>query len=334
MPDGSPVVETTFTNAAGLSMSVIPYGATVTRLRVPDRDGKIDDVVCGFDSLEKYLADHPYFGCIVGRVAGRTTGGRFTLDGVDYPLAINDPPNHLHGGRVGFDKRLWNVDSISATTISLSYLSPDGEEGYPGNLLVRLKLSLDDVNRFGVSWTATSDRPTPVSLTHHGYCPRAGEGNGTSEGHPRHVFADHDSPTDESMTHLGRRAIGNGDRNDFRRRRRVGDGIPGLWKRHGDLYFIRTSTPGSIVPAARLFDPASGRVMTIHTDEPCVQLYTGVGLDGSLIGKSDKPYVRHGALCLECEGYPDGVNRPDLGSIVLRPGKTISRSTTYQFSIE
>ena len=331
LPTGERVDAFTLTNARGLSMRVITYGGIVTHLNVPDRDGKFADVVCGFDALDGYLAGHPYFGCIAGRVAGRITRGRFTLDGVEHSVAINDPPNHLHGGRVGFDKRLWTVGDVSDDRVTLRLVSENGDEGYPGRVDIGVTFSLNDANEFAVDYVATTDAPTPLSLTHHGYFNLAGEGSGSIADHVLQIDADDYAPADEAMTLLGRREPVNA--NDFRSPRRVGDVLPELWKGHGDVYFVRASAD-RLAPVATLRDPASGRVMTIRSTEPCVQLYTGVSLDGSLVGKSGRPYAKHGALCLECERYPDGANAPALGDIILRPGETYRQRTVHAFSID
>lgn len=331
LPTGEPVEAFTLTNAGGLSLRVMTYGAIVTHLNVPDRNGAIADVVCGFDSLEGYLAGHPYFGCIPGRVAGRITRGRFTLDGVDYSLALNDPPNHLHGGRVGFDKRLWSASHVGDDRVTLRLVSEDGDEGYPGRVEADVTFELNDDNEFVVSYAATTDRPTPLSLTHHGYFNLAGEGSGPIDGHVLQIEADDYAPADDAMTLLGRRERVMAA-NDFRTARRLGDVVDGLWKQHGDVYFIREAADSTISDVATLAHPPSGRVMTIRSSEPCVQLYTGASLDGSLIGKSGRPYGRFGAVCLECERYPDGANVPALGDIVARPGRIYRQRTVHAFS--
>ena len=334
MPDGRRVEQFTITNSKGLTLSVINYGAIVTQLLVPDRYGKLADIICGFNRLEPYLAGHPYFGCIAGRVAGRITRGRFTLDGTEYRLAINDPPNHLHGGRVGFDKQLWTVEETTDGSVQLSYFSADGEEGYPGNVGIHVTYSLTDTNEFVVGYIASCRRSTPLSLTHHGYFNLRGEGSGTIDDHILQIFADDYVPADEAMALLGRRESVADRANDFRKPKRVGDAIPGLWKQHGDVYFVNPAPAGEIVPVATLSEKSTGRVMTIRSTEPCLQLYTGVSLDGSIIGKSGQAYGKHGALCLECERYPDGVNHPELGDIILRPGNVYRQTTVHAFGIE
>jgi aldose 1-epimerase len=363
MPTGEPVHEYTLANARGVSVKIINYGGIITQLHVPDRDGQFADVVLGFDNLGQYLAGHPHFGCITGRVAGRITKGQFSLDGVDYKLAINNPPNHLHGGRLGFDKRLWTVDvgrdsfrrpfretsnrggmnpalqeiapqtQLECTSgLTLSYLSPDGEEGYPGNVRVNVSYSLTDASDLVIDYAAVTDKATPLSLTNHSYFNLAGEGSIGFDDQRLQIFADEYDPADEDMTLQGRREAVVGLANDFRLLRRVREALPDLWKRHGDNYFLRRGADSVRVPAARLVDRKSGRVMDVSTTEPCLQFYTGVSLDGTLVGKSGRSYGPHAALCLECQGYPNGVNDPHLGDIVLRPRETYRQSTVYSFS--
>lgn len=336
MPSGERIDEYTLTNRRGLLLKAITYGGIITQLHVPDRNGRMADVVLGFDNLEQYLGGHPYFGCITGRVAGRLTQGKYSLDGKSYSLATNDPPNHLHGGKVGFDKRLWRAEIISEQEprLRLSCLSPDGEEGYPGNAQANVFYSLTDANEFVIDYEAVADKATPLNLTNHSYFNLAGEGTGRIDDHILQIFADDFAPADDTMTLLDRREPVAGRANNFTRACRIGDALPGLWKNHGDVYFVRPSLASKLAPVARLFDPHSGRVMEISSTEPCLQLYTGASLDGSLVGKSGQRYNRHTALCLECEGYPNGVNAPHLGNIVLRPGSTYRQKTVHAFSTE
>ena len=335
MPTGERIDEYTLTNIRGLSLKVITYCGIITKLHVPDKNGLLADVVLGFNNLEQYLAGHPYFGCITGRVAGRLTHGKFSLDGKNYSLAINDPPNHLHGGKMGFDKRIWRAEIISEKEprLRLSYFSPDNEEGYPGNVQVNVFYSLTDANEFVIEYEAVTDQATPLNLTNHSYFNLAGEGSRRIDDQVLQIFADDYAPADETMTLLARRESVAGCANDFTRARRIGDALPGLWKNHGDVYFIRPRGNSKLAPVAKLFDPHSGRVMEISSTEPCLQLYTGVSLNGTLIGKSGRSYGQHGALCLECEGHPNGVNAPQLGDIVLRPSVTYRQTTVHTFSV-
>lgn len=328
----------TLANPSGFSVDVLTLGGIVSALRVPDRQGALGDVVLGFANPADYLGPHPYFGAIAGRVAGRVTAGRFTLDGVSYPLAINNGPNHLHGGRRGFDKHLWAAAPVArpdgAASLRLTRLSPDGEEGYPGNVTVSVTYTLTADNRLVIDSEASTDRPTPFNLTHHSYFNLSGEASGSVSDHTLQIHADAYAPADDDMTLLGRREPVEAA-NDFRQARRLGDAIPLLHQRHGDLYFlpaVSDATRPALREVARLADPASGRVLTVNTTEACLQFYSGAGLDGSLVGKSGVPYGPHAGLCLECEGYPDGPNSPALGDIILRPGAPLRHTTVYAFT--
>lgn len=338
LSDGREVHACTLVNPHGLLLEVITYGGIVTRLLAPDRDGRVADVVLGFNRLEDYLVGHPYFGAIAGRVAGRITNGRFTLDGRTYELAQNQPPNHLHGGRIGFDKRLWTIDAPPVqrglTSVRLSLRSPDGEEGYPGTVNASVTYTLTDQNEFCFETEVTTDRATPVSLTHHGYFNLSGEGSGSVLDHHVQIHADDFAPADDAMTLLGRRESVDDAGNDFRQPRRLGDALPRIFRNHGDLYFVRHANPTTRepVPAARVVDPRSGRALDVRTTEDCLQFYSGVSLDGSLRGKSGVAYGPHAGFCLEAESYPDPVNVPTLGNLILRPGETRRHTTVYSFS--
>lgn len=337
LPSGEPVEAYTLSNASGASVEAITYGGIVTSLRMLDRQGRLIDVVLGFASLAPYLERHPYFGAIVGRVAGRITAGCFTLDGCRYELARNDGPNHLHGGLAGFDQRLWTAQPLlgtdGAASLRLTYRSPDGEEGYPGTVDVAVTYTLSAENDFIVETEAVTDRPTPFSLTQHSYFNLAGENAGGIAGHRLQIYADEFAPTDGALTLLGRRVGVEGRSNDFNRPRSLGHAIQDLFQRHGDLYFVRRSrhSPRTYAIAARVIEPTTGLALEVHTTETCVQLYTGSALDGTLIGKSGRPYGPHAGLSLECQGYPDGVNTPELGDIVLRPGQARRSTTVYSF---
>jgi len=333
LPTGEIVTAHTLRGSSGLVLECLNYGGIVTRLFAPDREGQLADVVLGCATLADYLSPQPYFGAIAGRVAGRITGARFTLDGCEHRLAPNDTPNHLHGGTRGFDKYLWHAEPVAradgAPSLRLSRLSPDGEEGYPGNVTVAVTYTITADNTFLIETAAHTDRATPFSLTHHSYFNLAGEGRGSAENHTLAIAAASYAPADDSMGLSGRRESVTLD-NDLRYARRLGDIIPRLHKRHGDLYFLSDST--TLHSAAVLADPFSGRILTVNTDETCLQLYCGTSFNRTRIGKSGQPYVRHAGVCLECEGYPDGVNTPALGDIVLRPGAPLRRTTAYAFT--
>lgn len=341
LPTGEEVRAWTLGNAGGASLQVMEYGGIVTQLLVPDRAGRLADVVLGFASLPPYLGSHPYFGAIAGRVAGRITGGRFTLEKKTHSLARNDGPNHLHGGRVGFDKRLWKGTPVQrpdgAASVRLALQSADGDEGYPGRLDAAVTFTLTDRNGFLFETELSSDRPTPASLTHHSYFNLAGENGGPVLGHSLQIFADTYVPTDEFMALSGRRESVAGTAGDFRAARRIGDCLPGIFKQHGDLYYVRRKDGGdraALEPAAHVREPVSGRVMEVFTTEDYVQFYSGVSLDGTLRGKGGAAYHRHHGFCLECEGYPDGANVPALGDILVRPGQPKRGTTAYIFSTD
>lgn len=334
LPSGESIELYTLHGRAGASLDVITYGGIVTSLRVPDRVGDLADVVLGFDNLDSYLAGHPYFGAIAGRVAGRIPGGRFTLEGKIYGLVQNDGPNHLHGGLRGLDKRIWTAEPVGradgADSVRLTYHSPDGEEGYPGNVFFCVDYTLTQDNVFIIESEVTSDRLTPVSLTHHGYFNLAGEGSGDIFSHRLAVFSDRAFLVDEVMTPLGRTERIAGTKRDFSSARILGEAIPHLFEGHGDCYPL----PGGEAPrlAARVYEPTSGRTLDVSTNEFCLQTYTASKLEAGICGKSGHAYVPYAGLCLECEGYPAGVDFPEFGSILVEPGHPQRRTTRYAFS--
>jgi aldose 1-epimerase len=337
LPAGQTVEAWTLTGRGGLELEAITYGGIVTRLLAPDRNGIASDVVLGFNELDSYLNGHPYFGAITGRVAGRIAGAAFTLDGNTYRLAQNDPPNHLHGGIVGFDKRLWKATPVNredgAPSLRLSYDSPDGEEGYPGNVHVTVTYTVTDDNVFLIETEAVSDRTTPLSMTHHSYFNLAGEPSGSIANHQLEIFASEFVPVDENLTATGRLESTARRGNIFQTPRRVGDAISLLYQGHGDLYVLPKRNGNKPQLIARLEDPASGRVMTVSTTENYLQLYTGSHLNCSSKGKSGVAYAPHAGICLECEGYPDAANAERRAGILLHPGQTQRHTTAYAFSV-
>ena len=337
LPDGRQADLFTLSNGRGLACDITNYGGIVTAIRVTRPDQSEVDVVLGFNNLEGYLGPHPYFGTLVGRVAGRISGAKFQLDGREYPLAANDAPNHLHGGPSGFDKQLWQAEpssSANEAVLRLSYLSPDGDEGYPGNVRVTVTYAVTQKNELVIRYEAETDRATPLSLTNHSYFNLAGEGSGTIEDQVLQVFSDEIASTDESMTLLGHRAPVTQEVNDFNHPRRLGDAIPVLLNNHGDNHFIRRSSKGELARTAILRHPASGLTMTTLTTHETVQIYSAAILDGTLLGKSGVPYIKHAGLCLECQGCPGAVHTPALGDIILRPGDRYDHKTVYAFSFE
>jgi aldose 1-epimerase len=340
LPSGELIHAWTLSNAGGLVVEAITYGGIVTRIFAPDRHGRLADVVLGFNDLDSYVARSPYFGAITGRVAGRIAGGKFELNGETYHLPVNNPPNHLHGGVHGFDKKTWTATPMGEVngggSLRLTYRSYDGEEGYPGTVDATVTYTVTGDNTFLIETTAATDRPTPFSLTNHSCFNLAGEAAGSVADHELQIEADEFAAIDEQFTLLGRLEGVTAGGNDFRQPRLLGEAIPRLYQSHGDLYRLR-KTAGSaadskLAPAARLFHGPSGRLVEVSTTEDYLQLYTSSSLDGKLVGKSGAPYARHAGVCLECEGYPDGANVPELGDIILRPGCRQRRTTAYRFS--
>ena len=340
LPSGEGVEAWTLTGASGLTLEAITYGGIVTRLLAPDRNGNLADVVLGHQELEPYLTDLCYFGAIVGRVAGRISAAKFQLDGKFYSLAANDPPNHLHGGSLGFNRRVWDAMPVKrpdgAPSLRLTRRSPDGEEGYPGNIDVSVTYTLTNDNVFLIETEAASDRPTPVALTHHSYFNLAGESSASIDDHVLQIEADEFVPTDEWMTLMGRVEPVVAGVNDFRHARRLGDAIPLLYQNHGDFYRLPERAGQRLgsgpATAARLVHAGSGRVLEVATTAHCLQLYTGAALDGSVVGKSGIAYRRHAGVCLECQEYADGANTSAFGDIILRPGQLRRHTTVYAFS--
>lgn len=339
-PTGEPIYAWTIRGVGGIVLETISYGATVTRLLVPDRNGRLDDVVLGFNDLDSYLSRHPYFGSAIGRVAGRITQSTFTLDGTVYKLTPNESANHLHGGLYGFDRKIWKVESVQNDredpSITFCCQSCHGEEGYPGNIVVKATYTITRDNSFIVHVVAESDSGTPFNFTQHSYFNLAGEHSGSLNEHLLQIEADEYVPTDDRFALAGILVPVDHRPNDFRSLRNLIEAIPYLFERHGDLYCLRSVRLGTNDAnpqlAARLLHPPSGRLLEVSTTEPYLQLYTGSALDGSFRGKSGCSYGPHAGLCLECHGYPEGIGTPALGDIVLRPGQPKQATTVYRFS--
>jgi aldose 1-epimerase len=332
LPDGTPVQLFTLTNSAGLIAKITDYGTIITELHVPDRSGNNGDVVLGFDNLAQYLKGHPCFGCTVGRVANRITKGRFTLDGKTYTLAINNGPNHLHGGLKGFDKVLWTAEPQAGAAVRFTYTSADGEEGYPGKLDVTVQMTLTDKNELMIEYTAVGEKPTPVNLTNHSYFNLAGQGDVLN--HELVIAADHFTPKDDTSIPTGEIKPVRGTPMDFTQPHAVGSRFKDLKERPigYDHNFVLNGGGKSLSLAARVFEPKSGRVLEVFTTKPGVQLYTANYLDGSLTGKRGQVYRQHAGLCLETQHFPDSVNKPQFPSIILRPGHTYHQTTVHKFS--
>jgi len=336
LPDGRVAELHTLANGNGVVVRVADYGTIITELHVPDRAGQAGDVVLGFDRLAPYLGVHPYFGCTVGRVANRIARGRFTLDGRAYSLAVNNGPNHIHGGLTGFDKALWRAEPLPgpATGVRFAHTSPDGDEGYPGRLEVAVVMTLSDDNALTIDYTATTDRPTPVNLTNHTYFNLAGEGDVL--GHELQLYAGRFTPVDETMIPTGELRPVHGTPLDFTTATAIGARLgqlvgdqPGY-----DHNFVLDGGGARPALAARVHEPRTGRVMEVLTTEPGLQLYTGNYLDGTLTGKRGVTYRRHSGFSLEAQHFPDAVNHPGFPDVILRPGRTYRQTTVYAFSAE
>ena len=343
-PDGPSVDEFTLTNAHGIEVRAITYGAIITVIRTPDRSGKLADIVFGFDSLEGYLAQSPYFGAIVGRFANRIAHGQFSLDGVTYHLATNNGPNSLHGGLRGFDKVLWTaepVQSDSGAGVVFHYLSPNGEEGYPGNVDVRVTYMLTPRDELVVDYTATTDKATPLNLSQHSYWNLHGDGKGNILDHVLTLDASAYTPVDSTLIPTGQIAAVAGTPFDFRSPTAIGARIeqPNKQLRFGKGYdhnwvLDRPAGGGTaLVRAARLVDSTSGRTLEISTSEPGIQFYSGNFLDGTITGKHGVVYGHRAALCLETQHFPDSPNHPNFPSTILRPGETFRSRTVFVFGV-
>jgi len=335
LPEGTAFDLYTLSNAHGMTVKITTYGATVTEIDVPDRNGKADDVVLGFDSLDPYLKGEPYFGAIVGRVANRIAGGKFTLDGKEYPLAVNNGPNALHGGLKGFDKQIWKAETVTDAPqpeVRFTYLSPDGEEGYPGNLNVTVVYTLTNDNALKIDYTATTDKATPVNLTNHSYFNLAGSGSVLNT--VLTINADRYTPADATNIPTGELRSVKGTPFDFTHPTPIGARIDRIPDPTGgyDHNFVLNKRGKSLSLAARAYEPTTGRALEMWTTEPGVQLYTANGLDGTLTGHGGVVYNKYGAFCLEAQHYPDSIHHPNFPSVVLRPGQTYHQTTIYKFS--
>jgi aldose 1-epimerase len=351
LPNGRQVDVFTLRNGSGIVVRVIDYGGIVLSITAPDRDGNAGDVVLGYDNLDGYLAATPYFGATIGRYGNRIGGARFTLDGATYELAANNGPNHLHGGEVGFDKVLWNgeiVDTDAGAGVRFTYTSPAGEEGYPGNLEVTVDYMLNDDNELVIDYRATSDAPTPINLTHHSYFNLAGGGDVL--GHELQINADRYTPVDETLIPTGELAAVAGTPFDFTEPTPIGAriGADDEQLRRGGGYdhnfaLQRGDDGASISPdgsvsamllAARVTEPASGRVLEVETSEPGLQFYSGNFLDGTITGKRGEVYEHRSGFCLEPQHFPDSPNQALFPSTILRPGEVYRSRTIYRFAVQ
>ncbi len=342
-PEGAEVNLYTLTNAKGVEARIMNYGAILVSLKVPDRQGTLSDIVLGFDSLDPYLKENPHFGAVVGRYGNRIAKGHFTLEGKEYKLAINNGANSLHGGIKGFDKQLWTgktMETKDGPAVQLTYVSKDGEEGYPGTLTSTVTYTLTGTNELRIHYQATTDKPTVVNLTNHSYFNLAGAGNGDILGHLLTLHADRFTPVDSGLIPTGELRSVEGTPFDFRKPTAIGARINNTSdeqiKAGGgyDHNFVLNGTAGTLRPAARVSDPTTGRVMEVLTTEPGVQFYTGNFLDGTITGKGGKVYNKRAAFCLETQHYPDSPNQPKFPSTELKPGGKYDTTTVFRFSTE
>lgn len=338
--EGQSVDIYTLTNRNGLEAKITNYGGIVVELKAPDRNRKFDDVVLGFNDLDSYLKPHPYFGAFIGRYGNRIAKGRFTLNGVEYKLAVNNGENHLHGGIKGFDKVVWTAKEIetkNGPALSLTYLSKDGEEGYPGNLSVKVVYTLTNNNELKIDYTASADKDTVTNLTHHSYFNLAGEGNGDILNHRVVLNANRFTPTDAGSIPTGELKNVRGTPLSFLTATAIGARInqEDEQLKFGSGYdhnWVLNGRAGMLRQAAVVYEPTTGRVMEVWTTEPGIQFYTGNFLDGTLTGKAGKVYPRRSGFCLETQHYPDSPNEPSFPTTTLKKGATYRSTTIYRFS--
>jgi len=340
--DGKEVFLYTLTNAKGCVVKVTNYGGIVTELIVPDKNGKMGDVVLGYDKLEDYIKASPYFGCLVGRYGNRICKGKFTLNGKEYTLAVNNGENALHGGLKGFDKVVWDAKEKTAAegpALELSYVSKDMEEGYPGTLSVKVTYTWTDKNEFRIDYEATTDKDTVVNLTQHSYFNLAGAGDGDILNHKVKILADNLTPVDKTLIPIGELRKVKGTPFDFTESVKIGDRIEQVDEqlKFGGGYdhnWVLNNGSGSLALAAKVYEPTSGRRMKVLTTEPGLQFYVGNFLDGTNIGKGGKAYKHRYGFCMETQHFPDSPNQPKFPTTVLKPGQVYKQTTVYAFSAD
>ncbi|HKV63668.1 MAG TPA: aldose epimerase family protein [Candidatus Acidoferrum sp.] len=342
-PDGQAVDLYVLTNKNGAEASISTYGGALVTLKMPDRNGKLADIVLGYENVDGYVADKSYFGALVGRYGNRIGHAQFVLDGKTYALAKNNGENSLHGGIKGFNKALWAAKTVSAKggqSLELSYVSKDGEEGFPGNLKVTVIYTLSDDNALRIEYSATTDKKTVVNLTNHAYFNLAGQGSGDILGHLLMINADQFTPVDAGLIPTGELRDVTGTPFDFRKATAIGERIDQAdeqLKRGGGYdhnFVLRMPMDRGETLAARVVERTSGRVMEVWTTEPGIQFYTGNFLDGKTVGKGGATYPKRGAFCLETQHFPDSPNQPKFPSVVLSPGERYHTITSYKFSTE
>ncbi len=335
-PEGQPIQLYTLTNRSGMQVAIATYGGTVIKLLAPDRMGQLGDVALGFGTIEPYFKKSPYFGAIIGRYGNRIAKGRFTLDGKTYQLAKNNGPNTLHGGVKGFDKRMWTAEVLSQNppVVRFSRLSPDGEEHFPGDLKVAVTYTLTNRDELKIQYAAQTDKATVLNLTNHTYFNLAGAGNGGILGHQIMIHASRFTPVNSALIPTGEIKEVAGTPMDLRKWTTIGDKIQAVGGKpvgYDHNYVLDRCPVVRPCLAAEVWDPGSGRLMKVYTDQPGVQFYTGNFLDGTLKGKGGKVYRQHDAFCLETQHFPDSPNEPEFPSTVLRPGQVFRSTTVYRF---
>jgi len=333
--DGEEVYLYTLMNDSGFRVEITNYGGIVTSIITPDKNGNFDDVALGYDSLNGYLIETPYFGAIVGRYANRIAGARFTLDGVTYQLTENTPPNQLHGGIKGFDKVIWTPETLESDTsvsLKLTYLSADGEEGYPGNLETTVVYTVTRDNRLQIEYTAKTDKPTPINLSHHSYFNLSGTSGKNILDHILYIDADRYTVVDETLIPTGEIADVRDTPMDFRVPERIGSRIHKVPGGYDHNYVLNNL--GHYAKVAELYDEYSGRYMEVFTTEPGIQFYSGNFLNGSIVGEKGLVYQKHHGLCLETQHFPDSPNHPEFPNTILRPGETYKQFTVYRFGVK
>jgi aldose 1-epimerase len=339
---GGQALERFTLRSGGVEVEVGQYGGAILAIRVPDRDGRMGDVVLGFDRLEDYVADQAYFGALIGRYANRIGGARFSLDGREYALPVNDGANHLHGGPEGFHKRVWSAEPFSeegSVGVRLSYVSPDGEQGYPGTLSVEVTYRLEGDGSLSIDYRARADRATPVNLTQHTYFNLTGDPSRDVLGHELRLDAERITPVDEGLIPTGELAPVEGTPFDFRAPTPIGARIDAAdaWLRQGGGYdhnFVLTHPAGVLGRAAQVREPRSGRVLEVHTTEPGLQFYSGNYLDGTVTGKGGAAYGWRSGFCLEPQHFPDSPNQPSFPGTILRPGEKYTSRTVWRFGVD
>jgi aldose 1-epimerase len=337
--EGRPVNLYTLTNSHGVEIHAMNYGGIILSIRVPDRKGQLADIVLGHDSLEGYTPNPPYLGAIVGRYANRIANGSFTLDGKTYTLPKNDGPNTLHGGTTRtFDKVVWDAEPLKGKTgVAFTYLSKDGEEGFPGNMKVTVTYTLSDANELTIDYQATTDKASPINVSQHSYFNLKGEGNGDILDHEIMINADRFTPVDKNLIPTGELRSVKGTPFDFTTSTKIGARIEDkdeqLTLGHGyDHNFVINRKGPGLTLAARVYEPTTGRVLEVSTTQPGVQFYTGNFLDGTVTGKGGHVYKRRFGLCLETQHFPDSPNHPDFPTTILRPGEKFHQTTVFKFS--